>query len=196
MTTELERRDLEARIRRKRRKLEQDLEHGTGPWLAGVWARAAAGGSALGFVTALITGMPPVRLFDPGDKAFWVTVALGPVLGTLTAAHRWWDARRERRRSLDDAVREAEAELSRYRGPGWIRRTLGMGGLMGLGVGVPVGLLIAFGFPPSELPSGSPLLALVGFVGMTMGWTLPMAFLVRWLAVRQVAERTSPPPLD
>ena len=183
-------------MRQRRRQLDRSLEDGTAPWLAKIWSRTAVAGTGMAFAWAWVTGTAVPTLFDTSRPAFWLTLASGPLLATVATGVAWWGARKERRRSLDDTVRRAEEELARYRGPGWVRRTLRTGALMGLGVGLPVGLLIAFTFPAAEQPAGVPALGVLQFIAMTMCWTLPMAFLIRWLFLRQMTGRTPPEAFD
>ena len=188
-----ERRALEAQFRQRRRKLDEALANGVRPWLAKTWARAAMATSALAFPFAWVTGTPADVLFDPSRLPLWAALGTGPILATVATVFAWRGARRERGRSLDEAVRQAVDERAKLRSQGWLGRTLGTGVLMGLGVGLPVGLLMAVGWPASKHPAGSPALGVVQFVGMTMCWTLPMAFLIRWLYLRPMSERTAPP---
>jgi len=69
-------------------------------------------------------------------------------------------------------------------GPGWLARTALTGVLITLGVGIPIGLLIAFGSDPSELPSQSRVLMVLAFTGMTGAWAIPISFLLRWVSIR------------
>lgn len=85
---------------------------------------------------------------------------------------------------------EGAAEvLHDARGPGWIARTIRRGVLVGLGVGVPVGLLIAFTTPSTDLPFGGRVGGVLVFIAITMAWAIPFSFGARWLALRSVGRR-------
>lgn len=77
-------------------------------------------------------------------------------------------------------------------GRGWLRRVLRRGFWMGLGVGLPVGLLLAFTTAPAELPAGGRIGTTLMYVGLTMLWTMPASFGIRWLSVRSL-KRSTPP---
>lgn len=101
--------------------------------------------------------------------------------------------------SLYEAAKTIEASARR---PGWMRRTVGTGLLMALGVGIPVGLLLAFTTPLADLPPGGRAGAVLLFVGVSALWTIPFSFGARWLSLRSLnkhrlserALRNSPGP--
>jgi uncharacterized membrane protein len=67
----------------------------------------------------------------------------------------------------------------------WIARVLVSGMLMALVIGIPVGTLIALSARPSELPELGGRVGIVGaFLLMTLLWTVPMAFVIRFLTLR------------
>jgi hypothetical protein len=69
-------------------------------------------------------------------------------------------------------------------GPGWQWRTLWRGIATSIGVGVAIGILIAFTSPTSELPSHSRSMMVLEFTGFTALWAIPAAFITRWIGVR------------
>jgi hypothetical protein len=69
-------------------------------------------------------------------------------------------------------------------GPGWLMRTARTGLMISLGVGIPIGLLLAFALPESELQAPNRALTVLAFTGMTAAWAFPMAFVLRWFAIR------------
>jgi hypothetical protein len=77
-------------------------------------------------------------------------------------------------------------EWSRMTGSGWVARYARYGALMGLAIGVPIGAALAFGMKPEELPGNSRVLMELIFLTITMGWTVPACFGMRWLIVRQM----------
>ena len=68
---------------------------------------------------------------------------------------------------------------------GWVARVALWGLFGGCAIGIPIGILLATGTKPEEIPSmgGRPAIVL-GFLGMTLLWTIPMAFLFRWQLIR------------
>ncbi len=71
-------------------------------------------------------------------------------------------------------------EVRSLAGPGWAWRSLKWGALLGLAIGIPVAALLAFVAPARALPAGSRLLGAALFLGLTLLWAIPMAFLLRW----------------
>jgi hypothetical protein len=71
-----------------------------------------------------------------------------------------------------------------YVGQGWTARVLRMGVFVALGIGIPIGTLIAMTSSPSELPGGSRLMMILFFTGMTAAWAVPMMFIIRFFTVR------------
>ncbi len=69
-------------------------------------------------------------------------------------------------------------------GPGWPARTALTGLLLTLGIGIPVGLLMAVALPESELLAPNRPLTVLAFTVMTAVWAFPMAFAIRWFTVR------------
>ena len=87
-----------------------------------------------------------------------------------------------------DAVRIARRVERDWRsltqGP-WIARVLLTGIAMGCLVGIPIGTLLATDARPSELQEGGGRVGIVlTFLGMTLLWTLPAAFLIRFMMLR------------
>ena len=102
---------------------------------------------------------------------------------------------RQARESPASLAREIEAEWAELVRPRWPLRTLATGLVMGLGIGLLVGPLLAFGLPPDERPAGGPAVIWLSFVGLTLLWTIPMAFLLRWGTLRfyrRLSRRAAP----
>ena len=55
-------------------------------------------------------------------------------------------------------------------------------------VGVPIGLLMAFLLPATDLPSGGRTIVLPLFVALTALWAVPVAFAFRWFLVRSMRQ--------
>lgn len=90
--------------------------------------------------------------------------------------------------SLYEAAKKITSDA---RGPGWVGRVIRRGVLMGFGIGVPVGLLMALISPVAELPTGSRTGAVLSFIAMTMVWTVPFSFGARWLSLRSLRRHES-----
>lgn len=162
---------------RQQRELQKSLEGSPGGWM---FPRFLSG-SVLGIGLAMVldgVSLSALKLLGPVVVAAVVT----PMM--------YFRARRQSRRPLEEVIQEAEAELEALTTPGWARRVVRRGVMMAAGIGLPVGALLAFGLPVEELPAGSRLLALAGFTLATAAWTLPAAFVLRWLSVRGYGRRS------
>jgi len=91
---------------------------------------------------------------------------------------------------LSEHQRLLVADWKRWAGIGWLARTIGMGGLITAGVGLPIGLLQALTAPVADLPSGSRVLMFLLFIGLTALWAFPMAFGIRWYVLRDYRSLT------
>jgi hypothetical protein len=80
----------------------------------------------------------------------------------------------------DHLAERVMQQIESLAGPGWVKRALLWGLLLGAGIGIPVGLLLAFTALPAAIPGGNRFLAVPLFFGMTLLWTIPMSFLFRW----------------
>jgi hypothetical protein len=68
----------------------------------------------------------------------------------------------------------------------WVTRTVLLGVLMGAFVGFPIGTLLAFEARPAEIREFHGRLSIVlAFFAMTLVWTVPAAFWIRFKAVRE-----------
>lgn len=116
--------------------------------------------------------MPPWR----------VALVVGlPFAAALVAS--WFSTRTLFKPDATDADKFAERvarEVQSLAGPGWARRSLLWGLLLGVGIGTPIGVLVAFTAPAAALPAGHRWLGALLFLGMTLIWAIPMAFLLRW----------------
>jgi hypothetical protein len=63
----------------------------------------------------------------------------------------------------------------------WVLRVIVMGLTMAACIGLTVGTLIAATSAPGELVGGSRVLTVLAFLGLTLAWCIPMAFVIRWL---------------
>jgi hypothetical protein len=68
----------------------------------------------------------------------------------------------------------------------WVMRTVLLGVFMGAFVGFPIGTLLAMDARPAEIPEvGGRLGIVLAFFAMTLVWTVPAAFWIRFKAVRE-----------
>lgn len=83
----------------------------------------------------------------------------------------------------DYKVREISESLRSLGGAGWAWRSLRTGVFLGASIGIPVGLLLALDWRPEHFPVANRWMVLPSFVGVTLMWTIPFAFLLRWLSL-------------
>lgn len=129
----------------------------------------------------------------------WPTWKVGvtfvlPVVAALALA--WWNGRRTfhpDNLDVERRIMRIGEDLKALGGPGWIRRSVIMGVLIGLAIGVPIGLLMTLTWRADQ--GAARWLAIPVFTVMTLIWSIPMAFLVRWMTllglkrmVREVKE--------
>jgi hypothetical protein len=172
---------IEATIRRT----EDDRQRAPVAWRVRRWTFSILlAVVAFVFVIPLMNG-DGAEAFDPSGYRLWLRVATAAILVIVLLT---FGERRMAKQAADPATaaRKLAQEYSIYTEPGWIGRTLILGVKLGLGVGVPIGVLVAM-LPIYVTPTiveriGSFLM----FVGATMLWTLPMAFVIRWLSLRSM----------
>ncbi len=131
--------------------------------------------AAVSFREVTTTGMSPSKLA--------VTIAFA-ILGAIALA--WLTGRQRFRNEALDVERrmqEIANDLHALGGPGWARRSLLVGLGLGAGVGIPIGVLMMALWRPEDLPGANRWLTIPAFVGMTMMWAIPMAFLLRWVTL-------------
>lgn len=174
---------LHQRVERQHRELVKQLKDGPVSWIVPRFLSGSVFGISVTIVLPGFLG-GGLGVIDAASPAFWIKL-LGPVVaagvGTL---HMYSRARRRSRRTLEDVIRQSDSELALLTAPGWVRRILRRGALLAVAIGVPVGALVAIGWPAADAPVGHRLLVFAGFLLATAAWALPSAFLVRWLSVR------------
>jgi len=193
MSTILDVSRLHQRLERQHRRLLKDLENGPMAWIIPRFASGSILGIGLTLVLPGFLG-GGLGLVDLSSWGFWVRL-LGPVfVAGMVTPYMYFNARKQSQRTLDEVVRRSEGEFALLTAPGWVRRVFRRGTLLALGIGLPVGALLAFGSPVTELPAGSRLLAMAGFLAATAAWTLPGAFALRWLSLKSYGVRTMQTP--
>lgn len=83
----------------------------------------------------------------------------------------------------DRKVRQISDNLRALAGAGWAWRSLRAGVFMGAAIGIPVGLLLTLGWRPDIFPVSNRWMVVPSFVGITLMWTIPFAFILRWLSL-------------
>jgi hypothetical protein len=172
-----------------RERLERDLDAARAYVNAGSrWRdlRQIAQSAAIFFVAvtvapAVVTG-DLSRAFDVSAPGYWTRFMLMASLGIMLG---FWKVRLLSRQPISDVTFHEDriaTDWRRLTQGAWIARTVGTGVLMGLAIGVPVGALLAWRMPSDEY---SPLSLAATFVGVTMAWTIPAAFLMRGSYVRR-----------
>lgn len=126
----------------------------------------------------------PGRVLHLSGPTLWLNL-VGPFVfaGFMTIWSAWF-TRRQVRGGPQEMARRIEQEVENLTGPGWIRRVLRVGLLMALAIGLPIGGLIAVFVPAGAFPGGSRLLTVPAVFAMTLLWTVPMAFVLRWATLR------------
>lgn len=134
-------------------------------------------------VLPLLDGRLPASSDLSGRRLVVGLIGAG-LLALLSGAVAFRMRRDTLRMSLADHRRALEQDWAKWVGPHWRRRVFRAGFLMTLGVGIPIGLLLALTSAPSELPAGSQPLMLLLFVGLTALWAFPFALGLRWQVLR------------
>jgi hypothetical protein len=124
----------------------------------------------------------------------WVRLAIAWVVATLAT---WWGWR-----SLvappDERARSLVREWDEMTAPGWPLRAVKLGVRMGVFMAIPVGAFMAWFLPGQAVSGGARLLVFGMFLGATLLWTIPMAFLIRHMAMtsyrRYLREADEGPP--
>lgn len=134
----------------------------------------------------------PERAVQFNGPLGWLRFVL-PLLWGLAWALWQVKRRRDHLRWGSAAIAERmEAEYRELSQTGWVYRVLRMGLLIGLGVGLPVGALVAALSKASDLPHSSRILMFIVFLSLTFAWTFPMAFVIRWAALRLYRKHRRP----
>ena len=115
----------------------------------------------------------------------------------LTAAVIAWFSLRQFDDHALDTDRRARAiaqDLRALGGSGWMGRSLRTGVFLGAAIGIPVGLLLAASWDPLRFPVSNRWMVVPSFVGVTMLWTIPFAFIVRWVSLLALRRFVKPVP--
>ena len=138
------------------------------------------------FVLPLVFGEVD-ETWDPNGHKLWVRLAMVIIVAASNIAF----ADHLAKKAGGDPVKLAaqhKSDYDRFHGVGWIGRTVGMGVKMGMLIGLPIGILLV------TIPIAQPatIWGRVGvftmFVGATMAWTIPAAFVIRLLTLRSLKK--------
>ena len=143
---------------------------------------------AVAVFVVLIPVMGGSQIFSPDQPLPFFIRLFGAIL--LIAFLRVGEARRRARIVRDPAAAAANLrkEFDELTEPGWPVRVLRMGLTMGLVIGLSVGTVIAL-IPNAEYPDLSDRVQTVGlFLLFTFAWTLPAAFVIRWLSLASMRK--------
>lgn len=190
-STDLETSRLHQRVERGHRQLVKDMEHGPLGWMIPRFISGSLFGIGLTLVLPGFMG-GGLGVIDVDSPVFWIKL-LGPVVvAAAGTSYLYFKARQQSKEPPEDAVRRADEELALLTAPGWAGRVFRRGALAALGIGLPVGAILAFGLPVHELPGGSRLLPLGGFILATAGWVIQGAFALRWAALKSWGIKSVP----
>ena len=114
--------------------------------------------------------------------SLWLPLIVAAVLLAASAIAQFGRSARD----VSRIARRIERDWKLLTEGRWVIRTVSLGIAMGSFVGFPIGALLAFEARPAELPEvGGRLGIVLSFVGMTLLWTVPAAFWIRFMAIRQ-----------
>ena len=114
--------------------------------------------------------------------SLWLPLILAAVILVASAVGQFRRAARDTSR----IARRIERDWRLLTEGRWVTRTILFGVLMGCCVGFPIGTLLAFDARPDEvLEPGGRFGIVLSFVAMTLVWTVPAAFWIRFMALRE-----------
>jgi hypothetical protein len=114
--------------------------------------------------------------------SLWLPLILAAVIVIASAVSQFGRAARDTSR----IARRIERDWRLLTEGRWVTRTILLGVLMGCCVGFPIGTLLAFDARPGELlEAGGRFGIVLSFVAMTLVWTVPAAFWIRFMALRE-----------
>lgn len=124
-----------------------------------------------------------------------VAVLLFPAIAALFVALMGLRADvAEQSLDTDRKVRQISDNLRALGGAGWAWRSLRAGVFIGAAIGFPVGLLLMFDWRPEHFPVSNRWMVVPSFVGITLMWTIPFAFVLRWLSLLGLKRFVKPVP--
>lgn len=114
--------------------------------------------------------------------SLWLPLILAAIILVASAVGQFRRAARDTSR----IARRIERDWRLLTEGRWVTRTILLGVLMGCCVGFPIGTLLAFDARPDELlKAGGRFGIVLSFIAMTLIWTVPAAFWIRFMALRE-----------
>ena len=155
------------------------MSRGRGRWFVRSFLRAAIALYVITGVAQWTQGTSFASL--PVPKRFALVVF--PALAALAIAS--FGLRQPDANTLDPdrRARAIASDLRALGGSGWALRSLRSGVFLGAVIGIPVGLLLTASWDPARFPVSNRWMVVPSFVGVTMLWTIPLAFLLRWVTL-------------
>lgn len=156
------------------------LEQGYGHW----FARQTALNLGIFYVIVMVLRWNQLPEISSWPVSKLAASFLMPLVGAL--ALTWWTGRRnfnDDMLDVDRRIMRINEDLRSLGGPGWVRRSLMTGLVLGVAIGIPVGAAMMLAWRPEDLPGMSRALTIPVFVVMTLLWSVPMAFLLRWMTL-------------
>ena len=126
-------------------------------------------------------------VYDPSKGGMWFWLIATVLVTALSVALSDRSARRAQRDPVAMLAR-IERDLENYEGPGWLKRTVRVGVLMGFGVAIPIGLLMALLIPDEYGVGWERWSGIAFFCVATFAWTIPMSFLIRWMSLHSLRK--------
>lgn len=146
------------------------------------FARQSVAAAIAFFVMFYITR---IELFSRlGELPAWkIGVVFGfPILaGILVAAFSMRETFKDENLDTERRMQRIGRELQSLGGPGWILRSILTGIKLGLAIGLTVGVIMLLTWSTSRLGSPNRWAFFSAFVGVTLLWTIPAAFILRWI---------------
>lgn len=122
----------------------------------------------------------PVRRLASG-RAMWIELGISLMLAAGLTAWSLHTYRAPREARVENSVLRLQRGWAQMTRGHWVLRVIVMGLTMAAFIGLTVGTLIAATSAPGELLGGSRVLTVLAFLGLTLAWCIPMAFVIRWL---------------
>lgn len=152
---------------------------------------------AVGVAAAVVVGVPLLTILSrAGVSDFlefmraegFLKMGFGGGIAVFVVGGMAWGIWSKQARDVDARVRSIQRSWRRLTGPNWPGWTILLGLGMALGVGLPVGTLMALKTRPEDLMSGGRPMVAAMFVFLTCLWTLPAAFFVRWPLIQHLRK--------
>lgn len=181
----IDRAAVEAEVARTRATLAK----GKGRYFARHFVAAAIVLYAIGFLTRL------GRFSQLDELPTWRLMMMSgfPALGAAIVA--WWSARetfKPENLDTDLKIQQIARDLKSLGGPGWIGRSLLTGVLLGAVIGAVVGLGMLLTWDATSMGNPNRWKFVGAFVGVTLLWTIPAAFILRWIVLVALKRMVRP----